>query len=151
NELGRIDEAVAVYQGILASLDPEHQDSIRALANLYTEEPDGPRLFAIFQKEIDVVLGDTARADAIAKMARVAADPLSAPARAIQLWKEVLELRGEDPEALNALGNLYARLERWAELVEILDREVTVAEDDEARVRIFADMARIFYTRLGKE
>lgn len=151
NELGRIDEAVAVYQGILASLDPEHQDSIRALANIYTEKQDWPSLFAIFQKESEVVLGDTARSDVIAKMARVAADHLNDPERAIQLWKEVLDLRGEDPEALNALGNLYARLERWAELVEILDREVTVAEDDDARIRIFADMARIFYTRLGKE
>src|SRR5690606_25943495 len=52
---------------------------------------------------------------------------------------------------LNALGNLYASLERWPELVEVLDREVTVAEDDEARVAIFADMARIFYLRLQKE
>ncbi len=151
NELGRIDEAVGVYQGILASLDPEHQDSIRALANIYTEKQDWPSLFATFQKEMEVALGDTARSDVTAKMARVAADHLNDPERAIQLWKEVLDLRGEDPEALNALGDLYARLGRWAELVEILDREVTVAEDDETRVRIFADMARIFYTRLNKE
>ena len=151
NELGRIDEAVTVYQGVLAGADPEHQDSIAALANIYTEKQDWPSLFAVFQKEREVVLGDTGRADVTAKMARVAADHLGDPERAIQLWRDVLDLRGEDPEALNALGNLYASLERWAELVEILDREVTVAEDDETRVQIFADMARIFYGRLGKE
>ncbi len=151
NELGRIDEAVTVYQGILGGLDPEHQDSVRALANIYVEKQDWPSLFATFQKELEVVLGDTARSDVTAKMARVASDHLGDPQRAIELWKEVLELRGEDPEALNALGDLYASLERWAELVELLDREVTVAEDDETRCRIFADMARIFYTRLSKE
>lgn len=151
NELGRIDEAVTVYQGVLEGLDPEHQESIASLANIYTEKQDWPSLFAVFQKEREVVLGDTGRADVTAKMARVAADHLGDAEGAIQLWKDVLDLRGEDPEALNALGNLYASLERWAELVEILDREVTVAEDDEARIRIFADMARIFYGRLGKE
>lgn len=151
NDLGRIDEAVTVYRGIIESLDPEHQDSISALANIYTEKQDWPSLFAIFQKEREVVLGDMGRADVTAKMARVASDYLGDPEGAIQLWKDVLDLRGEDPEALNALGDLYASLERWAELVEILDREATVAESDEARIRIFADMARIFYGRLGKE
>jgi tetratricopeptide (TPR) repeat protein len=151
NELGRIDEAVTVYQGILKDLDPEHEGSIKALENIYVEKQDWESLFAIFQKEMDVVLGDTARSDVTAKMARVAATHLNDPDRAIELWKEVLDLRGEDPEALNALGELYASLERWAELVEILDREVTVAEDDEARIAIFSDMARIFYLRLSKE
>lgn len=151
NELGRIDEAVGVYQGILGGLDAEHHDSIAALANIYTEKADWPSLFGVFEKEREVVLGDTARADVTAKMACVAADHLGDPQQAIQLWKDVLELRGEDPEALNALGGLYASLERWPELVEILDREVTVADDDETRIRIFADMARVFYGRLGKE
>ena len=151
NDLGRIDEAVGVYQGILANLDPEHENAIKALQNIYTEKQDWQSLYASFQKELDVVLGDTARSDVTAKMARIASDALQDYDKAIELWKEVLDLRGEDPEALNALGNLYAGLERWAELVEILDREVTVAEDDETRIRIFADMARIFYMRLQKE
>ncbi len=131
NELGRVDEAVTVYQGILGGLDPEHQDSIRALSNIYVEKQDWQSLFAIFQKEMEVVLGDTARSDVTAKMARVSAEHLGDPQRSIDLWKEVLDLRGEDPEALNSLGDLYASLERWAELVDILDREVTVAEDDD--------------------
>ncbi|HJL19199.1 MAG TPA: tetratricopeptide repeat protein [Sandaracinaceae bacterium LLY-WYZ-13_1] len=151
SQLGRIDEAVEVYQGILKELDPEHEGSIKALENIYVEKQDWEKLFETFAKEMDVVLGDTARSDVTAKMARVAATHLNDPDRAIELWREVLDLRGEDPEALNELGNLYASLERWAELVEILDREVTVVDGDEARIAIFADMARIFYTKLEKE
>lgn len=150
NELGRIDEAVTVYQGLLANLDPEHEDALKALQNIYTEKQDWQALFATFQKEMEVVMGDTARADVTAKMAYVSSSYLGEPEKAIDAWKEVLDLRGEDPEALNALGNIYASLSRWAELVEILDREVTVAENDEARVEIFTDMARAFYTRIGK-
>ncbi|MGE0785808.1 MAG: tetratricopeptide repeat protein [Sandaracinaceae bacterium] len=151
NELARIDEAVVVYKGLLAELEPEHEGAIKSLQNIYTEKQDWPSLFAVFQREMEVVMGDTARSDVTAKMAYVSSSYLGQPDRAIELWKEVLDLRGEDPEALNALGNIYASQERWAELVEILDREVTVAEDDETRISIFADMARIFYTRLSKE
>ena len=120
------------------------------MQNIYTEKQDWVALFATFEKEMEVVMGDTARADVLAKMAHVSGTFLGQAEKAIESWKEVLDLRGEDPEALNALGNIYATLERWGELVEILDREVTVAEEDEARVRIFADMARTFYLRLGK-
>ncbi len=151
NELARIDEAVEVYNGLLANLDSEHEGSIKSLQNIYTEKQDWTSLFAIFQREMDVVMGDTARSDVTAKMAYVSSSYLGEADKAIELWKEVLDLRGEDPEALNALGNIYASLERWGELVEILDREVTVAESDETRCAIFADMARIFYTRLHKE
>jgi len=150
NELGRIDEAIGVYDGILGQLDPEHEDSIKALENIYTEKQDWTSLYAVYQREMDVVMGDSARSDVLAKMAYVSASYLGQAEQAIEVWKEVLDLRGEDPEALNALGNLYAHLERWAELVEILDREVTVAESDEARVQIFTDMARVFYMRIGK-
>ena len=151
NDLGRVDEAVGVYQGVLSSLDREHEDSIRALSNIYVEQQNWPSLQQTFQNELDVVMGDSARSDVVAKMARIASDYLGDPDKAIELWKEVLDLRGEDPEALNALGNLYASLERWPELVEVLDREVTVADSDEARIAIFADMGRTFYTRLQKE
>jgi tetratricopeptide (TPR) repeat protein len=149
NDLGRIDEAIAVYDGILANLDAEHADSIAALENIYIEKQDWPALFGTFEKEIEVALGDTGRAEVTAKMARVASLHLGDHDRAIDLWKDVLELRGEDPEALNALGQLYAQLERWPDLVEILDREAMVADDDETRVRILADRARVFYRQLG--
>ncbi|MBX3270938.1 MAG: tetratricopeptide repeat protein [Sandaracinaceae bacterium] len=150
NELGRIDEAVTVYDGLLRTLDAEHEPSIKALQNIYTEKQDWPALFATFQREMEVAVGDSARSDVTARMAHVSAFYLGQPEKAIELWKEVLDMRGEDPEALNALGNIYAHLQRWGELVEILDREVTVADTDEARVAIFTDMARTFYQRLGK-
>src|SRR5690606_36493287 len=87
NELGRVDEAVVVYQGLLESLDPEHEASIKALQNIYTEKQDWPALYRTFEKEIDVVLGDTARSEVTAKMAYVAAAYLGDPERAIAMWK----------------------------------------------------------------
>jgi tetratricopeptide (TPR) repeat protein len=151
NDLARIDEAVAVYVGLLDSLDAEHEPSITALANIYTEKQDWPSLYRTFERELAVALGDSGRADVLAKMARVAEGYLRDDPRAVQLWSQVLELRGEDPEALNAMGDLHARAGRFQELVEILDREASIAADDEARVRIFADLGRLWYGKLQNE
>jgi tetratricopeptide (TPR) repeat protein len=151
NDLGRIDEAVGVYQGLLASLDKEHEPSIQALANIYTEKRDWRNLYATFEKELGVALGDSGRSDVLAKMARLSSAHLGEDDRAIATWTQVLDLRGEDPEALNALGDLHARAGRFDALVEVLDRESVIASDDDARVRIFADLGRIWYAKLKND
>ena len=149
-DLDRTDEAIGVYQRVLADLEPEHADSIKALQDIYTRKGDWPNLHASFEKELDVVFGDSNRADVLAKMARLSSDHLGDQERAIELWKQVLELRGEDPESLNALGKIYSDQERWADLVEILERESSIAETDELRVQIYADLGRIWYSKLER-
>ncbi len=151
NDLGQTDEAIQTYQHILQELEPEHAESIRALEDIYTRLQDWQNLFNTFEKELDVVVGDTARADILARMARLGFDQLTEPDKSIDLWRQVLDLRGEDPESLNALGNIYATQSNWADLVDVLEREVSVAESDELRMAIYADLARIWYEKLERE
>lgn len=151
NDLGRIDEAVQVYRYILNELDREHPESAQMLENIYVEKQDWGSLLETLERDASVVVSERDRALILAKMARVASTHLGEPERAIELWKEVLDLRGEDMEALNALGALYAAHERWGELVEILDREAMASDDAQTRCAIYGDMLRIFYSKLGKE
>jgi tetratricopeptide (TPR) repeat protein len=151
NDLGRIDEAIGVYLGILDGLDAEHEASIQALSSIYVEKQDWTNLYKTFERELKVALGDSGRADVLAKMARLCEGYLQNEAQASTLWGQVLELRGEDPEALNALGDLHARAGRFQELVEVLDREAAIAADDETRVQIFTDLGRIWYGKLKNE
>ncbi len=151
NDLGRIDEAVGVYTNLLDKLDKEHEASIRALSNIYVEKEDWPNLYKTFERELDVALGDSGRADVLAKMARLAEEHLGDEGRAVGLWKQVLDLRGEDPEALNALGDLHAKAGRWNDLVEVLDREAGIAPDDDVRVQIFSDLGRVWYAKLKND
>ena len=149
-ELGRVDEAIGAYRHVLAELEPEHADSVKALQDIYLRQGDFPQLYGALEKELDVAFGDTARADIQAKMARLASDQLADADKAIGLWKQVLDLRGEDPEALNALGTLYAKNESWADLVEVLEREASVVDDDDARLGSFADLGHVWYAHLDR-
>ncbi len=150
NDLGQTEAAIEVYNRVLGELEPEHAESIKAVQEIYTRQQAWPALYEAFEKELDVVFGDTNQADILAKMARLSSEQLGDRERAIELWKRVLDLRGEDPEALNALGNIYAEQENWAELVEVLEREVSIAESDALRVAIYADLGRIWYEKLGR-
>ena len=151
NDLGRIDEAVGVYRVVLEQHDGEHEGSIQALANIYVEKQDWPALSATFERELAIAMGDSGRSDVLAKIARVAADHLGDDARAITLWRQVLDLRGEDAEALNALGELYARGEDWTALADVLDRESAIVVEDETRIQVLSDLARVSYVKLKSE
>ena len=70
---------------------------------------------------------------------------------AIETWKRVLDLRGEDPEALWALANLYEQRGKWAELSDVLERHFDIAESDEDRVNILTRRARLFSEQLERD
>jgi len=150
-DLGRPDDAVRVFQRLLRDFEPEHEEAARALEGIFVAKEDWQALDEELGRELEVALGDSAQSDVLAKRARLAADQLDDRDRAIGLWKRVLDLRGEDPEALNALGDLYASQENWKDLVDVLEREAAVAADDGFRIRVFADLGRVWYERLGRE
>jgi tetratricopeptide (TPR) repeat protein len=151
NDLSRPQEAIAAYRRVLDKHDAQHSDSITALAGVYTRLLEWPALFQTFERELEVVGGDSARSDVYAKMARLASDHIGNQDQAVGLWQKVLDLRGEDQEALNALGDIYAAQSKWRDLVDILEREVNVVEEDETRVAIYSDLGRIWYEKLQKD
>jgi golgin subfamily B member 1 len=149
-ELGRLDEAIAVYGGILKELNPEHEGSVLALERAYTAKGDWTQLYATYERALKVVLGDANQAEIYAKMARLSSEALGDGKRAVELWKQVLDLRGEDPEALRALALLYGSQANYRDLVDILEREAAVADTDEDRIRSLMDLGRTWYERLER-
>src|SRR5262249_39957821 len=105
----------------------------------------------VYERELENASGDVQEAEIRAKLARLASEKLGQPERAIETWKAVLDLRGEDPEALAALANLYEAEGSWAKLVDILEREIDIAASDDDRVNTLTRRARVFSERLGRD
>jgi tetratricopeptide (TPR) repeat protein len=151
NDCRRVDEAIAVYRKILDEYDAQHEGTLHELQNIYTVTQAWSDLFSVYERELEIVVGDSAQAETLGRMAMLAATRLNNFPRAVELLRKVLDLMGEDPEALNALGNIYALQENWTDLVDVLEREVAVADDDEMRIRIYADLGRIWYEKLHRD
>jgi tetratricopeptide (TPR) repeat protein len=143
--------AIRAYRRIFDELDKAHEGAIAALARIYEQQGAWQELDAVYQRELENASGDAAEADIRAKIAHIAADKLGQPDRAIDTWKAVLDLRGEDPEALHALANLYESQQQWAKLVDILEREFDIAGSDEDRVNILTRRARTTSEKLGRD
>ena len=149
--LGMTEEAIEVFTKLLDEHDSDHAPAIQSLQRIYANLERWPELFAAFEKELSIALGDSQQAEVFARMARLSSNRLRDQEKAIGLWQRVLDLRGEDPEALNALGDIYAGQGNWRDLVDVLDREAAIAEDDAFRVQVYSDLARVWYEKLERE
>ncbi|MBK6694169.1 MAG: tetratricopeptide repeat protein [Myxococcales bacterium] len=149
--LNQTSDAIRAWRRIFDELDKTNDGAIQALARIYQETGKWTELNGVYERELENATGDVAEAEIRAKIARLASERLSDPQRAIDTWKQVLDLRGEDPEALGALANLYEGLEMWRELVEVLERQFEIASGDDERVNILTRRARIFSDKLSKD
>jgi tetratricopeptide (TPR) repeat protein len=149
--LGQFDDAIRAFRKIFDELDRTHEQAIYALERIYAQKGSWTDLKVVYDRQLEIAVGDTAEADIRAKMAHLYADRLNDVPGAVDTWKRVLELRGEDPEALGALANLYERMEQWAELCDVLERHYYIAAEDEARVAVLLRRAKLYTERLGRD
>ena len=149
--LGSLPDAIRAYRRIFDELDRAHEGAIAALVRIYEHQEAWQELDAVYQRELEHASGDAAEAEIRGKIARLGAERLGQPERAIETWRTVLDLRGEDPEALHALADLYEALGQWAKLVDILEREYDIAASDEDRVAVLTRRARVTSERLGRD
>ncbi|MDX2051129.1 MAG: tetratricopeptide repeat protein [Polyangiaceae bacterium] len=149
--LGRLEDAIRAYRMIFDGIDKTNEDATRALGRIYEQTGAWSDLNRVYQRELENAVGDVQEAEIRAKMAGLASERLGDIAGAIEGWKRVLDLRGEDPEALWALGGLYQQQGQWAELTDVLERHFDIAETDEERVGILTRRAQLFSEQLGRD
>ena len=149
--LGDIANATIAFRRIFDELDRTHDPAIQALARIYQQQESWAELNVVYERELENASGDVQEAEIRARIAHLAASRLGDAQRAIDTWKIVLDLRGEDPEALDALANLFEGQESWPELVDVLERKFDIADTDDDRVNMLTRRARVFTERLGRD
>ena len=143
-ELGETEKARECFHRVIDELDPQNMEALGYLEIIYADKEAWSELYEIYSRMKEATENEEEIADLYSKMATIASDCLDDIPQSTELWGSVLELRGEDAFALESLAELYARQENWSDLVEILERAVTVAEDDEARVRIYSQLGLVW-------
>lgn len=151
SQLDEVEKARVAFHSIVDELEPSHFDALERLEMIYANKEDWSSLYNIYEKMKESADSDAAQADLYAKLATIAADCLADIPKSIELWESVLDTTGEDAMALEALGDLYARQENWEDLVEVLERAVGIADDDEARVRIYSQLGTVWGECLDRD
>ncbi|HEX2688314.1 MAG TPA: tetratricopeptide repeat protein, partial [Kofleriaceae bacterium] len=152
--LGDLDQALACYVAVLDQ-DSRNRKALEALEAIHFRREAWQKLYEIYEKLIDCAENDEEMAGIYARMARISSEALLVPGfgedKAIELWNRVLDIRGEDPQALEALGELCARRERWEELVEIIERQIAATQGEADQIRLYKHLGRVWEDKLSRE
>ncbi len=145
-----LDGAVQSFKAVLEE-EMRNPKALEGLEKIYFAREQWRELYEVYEQLLDVAAGDSEMADCYARMAKIASDALEDPKDAQQKWHQVLDLRGEDPMALEALADLFEEASRWQDLVEILERQVDVMEEPSERVAVLDRLGRIHRDNLQQD
>ncbi len=117
-----------------AARSGEHEALLDALQAELRVEPPEDRQVEIFQE-----------------IAALYASSPGSEAQAIGMLRKLLQLRPQEPAALDLLATLHERRGRWDELLEVLERRLETCEEPARRAEVLVRMAQVAEHRLGLE
>ncbi|MGH7269632.1 MAG: tetratricopeptide repeat protein, partial [Polyangiaceae bacterium] len=94
-----------------------------ALESLHEETAEWPALLDVIRRRIDVADSDAERKQLLFKQARLCEDKLVDLPAAITVYEQILD-SGLEREALEAVERLYARADRWPDMIALYERQV---------------------------
>ncbi|MEZ4393591.1 MAG: tetratricopeptide repeat protein [Polyangiales bacterium] len=145
---GEGERALSLWSAVLRE-DPADAEALDARVTLLETEARWEELVAALRDRAahreDPALQ---RADLVAA-ARAFSDRLGRVDGAIAEWESVRDRFGEDDETIDALGDLFARAERWDDLLALLSRTADAAEEPARRAQLRALMGDVVRDRVG--
>ncbi len=142
------DEAIAAHKKRL-EIDPGDIDALRALERLYERTEHWAELVDTLRAHADHSTEEAQRRALARRAASLRDERLKDVDGAIAGYNEVLQSFGPDRDTLRAVGALYERTERYADLLETLLQEEGLTEDAAARAQLQFRMAELMRLHTG--
>ncbi|MCL2448302.1 MAG: tetratricopeptide repeat protein [Polyangiaceae bacterium] len=145
-----IDRALPFYRRAYM-FDPEAGgESFAAIDRLLRGAGRAADRVQLYRDSLDYKNDPQARTDVLHMVAQIQERELGDEPAAIETYRAALDVDEGDLAALDALGRLYARGERWRDLAELTRRraEQSALPEDEARFRM--DLAKLLIDKLDQ-
>jgi tetratricopeptide (TPR) repeat protein len=137
------DEAIRWYQAAL-EIEPTFRPSLRALSKLYTRRKLWEPLILMLHAEAEATDDSSRAAAAHTRMAEIFEVQLEDADQAIDHHARALALQPGLATPFKALTRLYSVAARYHELIELLERGIDEASDEDRRVAYLFRIADIY-------
>ncbi|MBI5496532.1 MAG: tetratricopeptide repeat protein [Deltaproteobacteria bacterium] len=146
--LGDEEGAGRCYREIL-QLQPGYLPALKALGGLLVEGGRFEELIALYEEE----LKDTHDRDQVIflldKIAQIYEERLGRVDQAIETYERVLKVASNYLPAIRALAGLFARAERWTDLVRVNATEAELTQDQKHVLALLHKNGEIYEDRIG--
>jgi tetratricopeptide (TPR) repeat protein len=142
--------AFDVYARALAS-DNTNEDTLAALERLADFTVRWPEVGRLYDAELDKLGDSPARFVELAlRVAEIFEIQLEDIEGAIARYRRVLEGDPENQNAVRALDRLFARIERWGDLAEVLAREAEIGQSPDEVLEFKYRLGQVYEQKIGE-
>ncbi|PID38647.1 MAG: hypothetical protein CSA65_04890 [Proteobacteria bacterium] len=127
----------------LLDIEPEHEDALEALEEIYSKTEAWESLLEILSRRIELVAADALRVELLVRAAELYRDQLKRADDAIASFERVREYERDHEATLDALDGLYGQTERWPDLADLLSYRAELAEDVDQQVELYYRLAEL--------
>jgi tetratricopeptide (TPR) repeat protein len=146
--LGDRDSAIATWAEIQTE-QPSDAGALNALERLYQQAGKWRELIEVLRNRIDLTSADGEAVQLLARVANIHEQELEETDEAIAAWIEVAERDPNAMVALNQLARLYKAQQRHADLIDVLERQVSLTDGGD-RLALEVQIAQLLAGPLGR-
>lgn len=146
-DMNDVEEAITALRRVL-ELDGADATALEALSTIYRREQRWQDLAQVLSRARDLSSDERARIAFQLQIAQLHENEIADDEAAVEAYRTVVGLDENDREALAGLERLYTKLDRFAELNKVYERQIALAEDPREKVRILAKSAGIHDEKL---
>jgi tetratricopeptide (TPR) repeat protein/Tfp pilus assembly protein PilF len=142
-KLQDVEGAISSTKRIL-DLDPEDPAALSELERMFRGAQKWHPLLGILGRQLELATTPEDRIRLRFEIAGVWEKGVDDSEHAIEAYRDVLILDADHVPSLKALERLFTQLERWIELVDIFERQVTLAPDASHAIQLLTRIAGIW-------
>lgn len=150
DKIGEMDEAVDALNRVL-SIDGADINALDALVRIYSREQRWTELAHTLTRKVELSQDAQENIQLRLRVAGLCESELAEPDAAIQWYRGVLDFDPAHTETLSALERLYGNLERWSELIQILEWQLSQTADRDSQVHLLNKIAAIYESEFESE
>jgi tetratricopeptide (TPR) repeat protein len=146
--LKQVDRALQFYRRAYQFAPEDEQDAFRAIDRLLAAGKRPAERVALYRDALEYRTDPTERVATLHTIAKIEEEDVGDDDSAIVTFRNVLDVDETDASALDALGRLYTRREKWRDLADLHRRraEQSALPEEEAKWRL--SLANVLDTKL---
>jgi cellulose synthase operon protein C len=149
DHLDDIDGALVRYKRVI-ELDPAYAPALASLGRLYYRTGRWEDLLDTYGRELAIVPRGGQSAALLYKMGELEEERIGRDDQSIGYYRRANEMDAFHEPSLHALERKYAERGLWAELVKLIELELSGLKDDERRARTAFRLGEVYESRLAQ-
>ncbi|WP_437825156.1 hypothetical protein [Sorangium sp. So ce1153] len=146
---GDVEGAIARYESIVATLDPENRIALRAIAELEEQRGNLRGVAGALERELALVHGPE-QLDLAQRLAALYEGPLDDPHGAVRALEIVHAAEPDDLDAVARLQRLAERLNDWPKVARLMATLIEVEGDEDEASKMTRRLAEVLDQALGR-